>query len=368
MLTNVGSASSEDQTVPGTAMDVTRVASELSAGARLGRYAILESIGAGAMGSVYAAYDPQLDRKIALKALTAAPYGSDGSGVRDEVLREARALARLAHPNVVAVHEVDQVDGIAFIAMEFADGQTLAEWSATRRPWRGVVRVLCAAAEGLAAAHEAGIIHGDFKPSNVIVDEDGRTKVIDFGLARSVGDAATSGSSLDEGDAWRSDGDTAGTPAYMAPERFAGSPRSACADQFSFCVTAHEALVGWHPFEGETANQLAASISDGRMRKPPRDPGIPRWLLAVLIRGLAALGRRPRACAHVGDPRASGIGVGPAGLVRVTAPRTRARRHRHRHAHTHRETKVAHHPRQRPQDHRPLHRSTPAGALHILET
>ncbi|HEY6459604.1 MAG TPA: serine/threonine-protein kinase, partial [Polyangiaceae bacterium] len=197
-------------------------------GSALGRYVVLETVGAGAMGVVYAAYDPELDRKVALKVLRNDPLG-DGSA-RDatqlRLLREAQALARVAHPNVITIYDVGTIAGEVFIAMEFVAGGTLADWLAARdasAPVRPVVEMFRQAGEGLAAAHGAGLEHRDFKPDNVLVGEDERVRVTDFGLARRVGSREESAflpcSPANEGDARVTrTGALVGTPAYMAPE------------------------------------------------------------------------------------------------------------------------------------------------------
>jgi eukaryotic-like serine/threonine-protein kinase len=191
---------------------------------RLGRLVILDRIGAGAMGTVFAAYDPRLDRKVAVKVLRS----SDASA---RVRAEARALAKLAHPNVVAVYDADEVDGIVYIVMELAPGVPLRAWIGGRHGWEDVIRVMCEAGAGIAAAHAAGLVHRDIKPDNILIGED-RVRVLDFGLAH--GPASV-------------DDDGAGTPNYMAPEVLAGEPATAASDQFSFGVTFYEALYGERP-------------------------------------------------------------------------------------------------------------------------
>lgn len=181
----------------------------------VGRFTVLDHVGAGAMGAVYAAYDPVLDRRVALKVLEADA----------DVLREARALAKLAHPNVVTVHEADETDGFVFIAMELVEGEDLSTWlAAKRREPDEIVDVLRAAGEGLAAAHDAGVVHSDFKPANVLVGTD-RVRVADFGVARTGGDESSGG-----------------TPAYMAPEQRRGEAATAASDQYAFGLTLGEAL------------------------------------------------------------------------------------------------------------------------------
>jgi tetratricopeptide (TPR) repeat protein/predicted Ser/Thr protein kinase len=256
----------------------------------LGRYVVLRTLGAGAMGTVYLAYDPELDRKVALKLL----HGGESPKRRVALLREAQALAKLTHPNVVAVHDVGEHDHAVYVAMEFVEGVTLREWlSQERRSWRGVLDVFLEAGRGLQAAHRRGLIHRDFKPDNVMIADSGRVLVMDFGLARPTGEASgepdddldsISGSVLMEATL----GHVAGTPAYMAPEQAVASALTPAADQFSFCVSLWEALHGNRPFEGPTYPELLRNIADGRFRSTPADRRVPRWLRRVLVRGLRA--------------------------------------------------------------------------------
>jgi tetratricopeptide (TPR) repeat protein/predicted Ser/Thr protein kinase len=230
----------------------------------IGRFTVLDRVGAGAVGTVYAAYDPVLDRRVAIKVLARAATH------RDDLLAEARALAKLRHPNVVAVHEAGHAGDESYIAMEFVEGQTLREWlDAGDRSPAEIEDALVAAGRGLAAAHAAGIAHGDFKPHNVLVGRDG-VRVADFGMAR----LATADASNERGHG--------GTPAYMAPERLDGAPPSPAADQFAFAVTVFEAATGRRPFE-------ASSIAT--LREAMQQPlGVPR-VAAPRVRWLAAARR-----------------------------------------------------------------------------
>jgi tetratricopeptide (TPR) repeat protein len=264
--------------------------SELSSGARVGRYIVLEWLGAGGMGVVYAAYDTELDRKVALKLLRNAGAGpGDGAPIRDRLVREAQAMARLAHPNVVTVFDVGSVDDRVFIAMELVDGLTLAEWLAAERRAQGeIIAVLVAAGNGLAAAHAAGLIHRDFKPDNVLIGGDGRVRVTDFGLARLAprdlaGDAP--GTELQRSDSATRTG-LVGTLAYMAPEQYLGRAVDARADQFSFAVAAYEALHGERPFAPALADPEAQT---GRiLRPPPHGSRVPAELREPLLRALSS--------------------------------------------------------------------------------
>ncbi|MEZ4384970.1 MAG: serine/threonine-protein kinase, partial [Nannocystaceae bacterium] len=245
------------------------------------------------MGVVYAAHDPELDRKVALKLVRA---GARGSEERRRLLREAQAMARLAHPNVVAIFDVGEHSGEVFLAMELVDGETLRAWRAREHPWREVLGALVDAGRGLAAAHAKGLVHRDFKPDNVMIDGDGRVRVMDFGLARElVGDpdvapsAAALAALADDAasPALTRTGALLGTPAYMAPEQFAGAATDARTDQFALCVTMWEALYGARPFAGGSTAALARAIQSGARQPPPRDVRLPRWLRAAIERGLA---------------------------------------------------------------------------------
>jgi tetratricopeptide (TPR) repeat protein len=263
---------------------VTLVASSRSQGRVLARgdtvdrYVIGDLLGAGAMGRVYSAWEPELDRRVAIKVLHDA-------GGRDRLIKEAQAMARLNHPNIVTVHEVGSTDAGVFVAMELVDGETLRAWAAKPREWRDVVRVLVDVARGLAAVHAAGVVHRDIKPDNVIVGADGRVRLGDFGLARSG--ASTSAApppaifalgTLTGGTA------VAGTPAYMAPEVLRGGAADAASDQFSFGVMAHELLAGKRPFEGATWAALLESIETHDVR---RVPDVPAWLDDIVQRCFA---------------------------------------------------------------------------------
>jgi len=212
---------------------------QLHPGSRVGRYQILGAVGRGGMGEVYAAYHPDLDRRIALKVVHG--LGGRNRERRARLLREARAIARLSHPNVVTVHDAGTFGDRVFIAMELIDGQTIAEWlRAEPRGWQQVLDVFIAAGRGLAAAHAAGVVHRDFKPQNVMIAKTGVVRVMDFGLARfaqeEVGEPRTPGddqSTVDLGHVTRT-GAFVGTPAYMSPEQFRREKLDARSDQFSF--------------------------------------------------------------------------------------------------------------------------------------
>jgi tetratricopeptide (TPR) repeat protein len=285
--------------------DALDEAGALSRGDTVGRYVILNLVGRGGMGEVYAAYDPQLDRRIALKLLHETDLSGNSPGVgRERLLREAKAIARLSHPNVVVVHDAgaiaDPIRGErVFLAMEFIEGQTVSAWLAAEpRSWRAVRDLFVAAGEGLAAAHEAGLVHRDFKPQNVMVGRDGSVRVMDFGLASDTSEGATDGKPLDLEDVTRAPtpetvaltrtGALLGTPLYMAPEQFLARATDARTDQFSFCVALHEALYGERPFSSDSLGALVDAVLAGKVREPPAKARVPAFLRKLLLRGLAA--------------------------------------------------------------------------------
>src|SRR4051812_3784372 len=226
-------------------------------GRQLGRYLLLENAGAGGMGTVFAAYDTVLERKVALKVLTRA---ASNPGAIDRVLAEASAMARLSHPNVVTVHDVGVLEGLPYLSMELVEGTTLEVWrEQAPRSFREIARVMAAAARGLAAAHAASIVHRDVKPQNVLV-AGARVLVTDFGL-----------SVPDDGDAQPG---LAGTPAYMAPEQLRGEKVDARADVFGFCATLYELIYGAPPFPARSLDEARAHLTAGRGAPPP--PGAPR--------------------------------------------------------------------------------------------
>jgi tetratricopeptide (TPR) repeat protein len=271
-----------------TTADPHRPASarEITRGTVVGRYVVLGRIGAGGMGTVYAAYDPQLDRKVAVKVLGSA-RASDTVG-RQRMLREAQAMARLTHPNVVAVHDSGEHEGSTFIAMEYVQGRTIKAWLAEApRPWRDVLRIYCAAGRGLEAAHAAGLVHRDFKPDNVMLADDGRVLVMDFGLARADVDRTVDGrGTTDRQPVVTETAGVIGTPAYMAPEQFGGVGVAATTDQFSFCVALYEGLWGERPFTGDTVSAIAAAVTLGSLQQPGRS-AIPGRIRQAVLRGLA---------------------------------------------------------------------------------
>ncbi|MEO8846585.1 MAG: serine/threonine-protein kinase [Kofleriaceae bacterium] len=259
-------------------------------GGRLGRYLILDRVGRGGMGIVYAAYDPVLDRRIAVKLLRGS-LEDDASSGRARMEREAQALARLSHANVIIVHDVGEHDGQMYIAMELVDGTTLREW-VKQRPWREVLTAYLGAACGLGAAHGAGLVHRDFKPDNVLVGNDGAVRVTDFGLARRAGDVAELSqpvSPISSPSAFSSDltaaGTVMGTLAYMAPEQIEGKQVDERSDQCSWCIATWEAIYGEQPFVSGNLEARSTAMKSVTP-KPPAKPVLPRAVVRALQRGM----------------------------------------------------------------------------------
>ncbi|WAS94597.1 serine/threonine-protein kinase [Nannocystis punicea] len=261
---------------------------------QIGRFQVLGLIGRGGMGVVYAAYDGVLDRKVAVKVLLGEAV-RDMTTSRTRLMREAQAMARLSHPNIVTVHEVGQDHGQVFVAMEFVRGVTLDAWIEQGRPWRDVVATFVRAGRGLEAAHRAGLVHRDFKPANVMVGEDGGVKVLDFGLARATDDRTPGEPELPGHIAPASShlapitrtGAVLGTPAYMALEAHRGESSTAASDQFSFCVSLYQGLYGRSPFDTTSMATLLADLRRGRVAPPPVGTPVPARIFRALRRGLA---------------------------------------------------------------------------------
>jgi eukaryotic-like serine/threonine-protein kinase len=278
------------------------------------RYELLEQLGEGAMGVVWRAHDRALDRKVALKLLHDDLLAGEH---QERMAREARAMARLAHPNVVAVHDVGTRDGRTYLTMELVSGQPLSRWLRTPRGWPEVVALFRGVAAGLAAAHAAGVVHRDVKPSNILVGDDGRAKIADFGVAHTS--AAAPG--LDAVTISTGTGGVIGTPIYMAPECLSGEAADPRSDQFGCCAALYEALHGVRPFESTTLVGLALAIGKGPPG-PVRE--VPGWLHAICTRGLAAdpaarfSSMEALAAALDGPPRRAGrlaATIAGAGLV-----------------------------------------------------
>ena len=261
--------------------------SALAAGTSVGRFVIEAQLAAGAMGIIYRARDSMLRRNVALKLLRLADRASEDAQAR--MLREAQGLARLDHPNVVTVYETGLHDGEVFIAMELIHGVSLDRWlRAQHRGWREIAVVLAQAGQGLAAAHAAGLVHRDIKPANIMIADDRRVKVVDFGLARAVAESMPrERPSFDTTTRLTATGTLVGTPAYCAPEQLAGYEVDTASDVFSFCITCCEALFGKRPFEASTARDLLARMGDRDALVLPRTPRLPARLRALLQRGLS---------------------------------------------------------------------------------
>jgi serine/threonine protein kinase len=292
-----------------------------------GRYVVLEELGRGGMSVVYTAYDPKLDRRVALKVVQAEQLSEVH---RARLHREAQALARLSHSSVVAVYDVGDIDNDTFVAMELVDGESFRDWLKKQHTWREIVKVVVTAGRGLAAAHAAGIVHRDVKPDNIMISSSGAVKLVDFGLARDLGDrsidseemsaSSSSGSmsaqsssttsisksSRSSGtnsalplDAITQHGFVVGTPAYMPPEQHSKTPETdERSDQFSLCASLYEALYHKRPFQTSKKQALdpreAVTVADRPgtdtrtlAAPPPKDSDVPSWLWRVLERGLA---------------------------------------------------------------------------------
>ncbi len=274
----------------------------LPPGSQVGRYLILGQLGRGGMGVVYLAYDPELDRRIALKLLSTK---RDGRGSGERLLREAKALARLSHPNVVSAYDVGTIDDDVFVAMELVEGKTLKEWIQEKQPpiWRRV-KVMVAAGRGLAAAHRAGLIHRDIKADNIVVGNDGGIRVLDFGLARAAdldedktaesqdGPEVEVSRDLDSAGSWLHSpvtlaGAVMGTPGYMAPEQYLRHDLDEKSDQYSFCVTLYEALYGRRPHVARKFQELKIMVTTQPVGAPPAEAKVPARLRRIMLKGLA---------------------------------------------------------------------------------
>lgn len=292
----------EDVTMRGDAVPAppSGPGAPLRRGEAIGRYVVLEELGAGAMGRVYSAYDPRLDRRIALKQLRLEHHTQIlREGARQRLLREAQALARLGHPHVVGVHDVVLQGEDLLLAIEHVDGATLKDWAADQsHDWRARVAVLVQAAQGLSAAHRAGIVHRDFKSENVMVDTVRGAKVVDFGLARALSaDTTIETSAADlsavsveqSGSPWTTQteaGGIVGTPMYMAPEQLEGHPATPATDQYALCVTAYEVLFGRRPFDSRSLAEFAEDKSQAKIHPIATDSPVPGRIRNAILRGL----------------------------------------------------------------------------------
>jgi eukaryotic-like serine/threonine-protein kinase len=273
----------------------------LPPGTPIGRYIVLDRLGQGGMGTLYTAHDPQLQRVVAIKVLRSYA-GRDTSQTtgQQRLLREAQAMAQLSHPNVVPVYDSGPFGEGVFIAMELVRGSTLDHWVKLKpRPWREVLAVFIQAGHGLEAAHAAGLIHRDFKPANVLVGEDGRPRVTDFGLARATRsitvpdelqetpEAPSRSGPIVLDEPLTQAGSMMGSPGYMAHEQYVGAATSAATDQFSFCVALYEALYEVKPFVAKTVPDLEVVTARGEVPPAPKGSQVPGWIHRILVTGLA---------------------------------------------------------------------------------
>ncbi len=269
-------------------------------GAKIGRFLVTSQLGAGGMGVVLAAQDPLLDRKVAVKLLRPRAYGEEAAErARNRLLREAQAMAKLSHPNVLPVYDAGDLGDQVFIAMELVDGVNLGQWLKQEgRSWREVLDVFIQAGRGLVAAHRAGLVHRDFKPENVLVGRRGSVRVADFGLVGTSGAVVSTASLTNPGtptfppdtsidETLTHTGTLLGTPCYMAPEQHLGEETDTRADQFSYCIALYQALYGQRPFAVDTYEALSANVLAGNLRKPPTGSNVPTWVRDIVERGLS---------------------------------------------------------------------------------
>lgn len=275
----------------------------LGPGDSIGRYLLISELGAGGMGVVYEGFDPDLDRRVAVKLLHLGPGEAATRAARDteldqaQLMLEAQSLAKLAHPNIVAIYDVGHAHEQIYMAMELVDGVSLSDWlKRSVRPWRSIVELFVQVADGLAAAHAAKIVHRDMKPDNVIVGHDGRVRILDFGLAHEghgsqlwdpdrTGRSLNSAPSATQVDQQRHR--VAGTPSYMAPEQHAGSDTDGRSDQYALCVSLYQALYGNRPFRGHSLGELARAKLSLKLSPAKYRRRVPRWLHELVLRGLA---------------------------------------------------------------------------------
>ncbi len=274
----------EDETLPAQTSDAPRsVARPTDIPSAVGRFEIESKLGEGGMGVVLLATDPLLGRRVAIKVLR----GANDASAKRRLLREAQGTAKLAHENVIVVHEVGEHHDQVYLAMEYIAGETLKR-SQARRDWRGVLELYARAGRGLQAAHDAGLVHRDFKPDNVLVGTDGRLRVTDFGLVAATGEVPEPSARRDDSELSAKlthTGAVLGTPRYMAPEQHRGEAVDARADQFAFCVALYEALYDQQPFAGTTHAELAENVVAGRLAPPPPSE-IPDRVRDAVLRGL----------------------------------------------------------------------------------
>ncbi|MDP2275365.1 MAG: serine/threonine-protein kinase [Archangium sp.] len=270
----------------------------LAPGTPIGRYLVLDRLGQGGMGTLYTAHDPQLQRVVAIKVLRSrVDHDASQTAGQQRLLREAQAMAQLSHPNVVPVYDSGPFGEGVFIAMELVRGSTLDHWVKLKpRSWQEVLALFLQAGRGLEAAHAAGLIHRDFKPANVLVGEEGRPRVTDFGLARATRsitlpevmetpEVMNSGP-LSFEEPLTQAGSMMGSPGYMAHEQYVGAATSAATDQFSFCVALYEALYEVKPFVAKTLPDLEVVTARGEVPPAPKGSPVPGWIHRILVTGL----------------------------------------------------------------------------------
>jgi hypothetical protein len=242
---------------------------------RLGRFELEQLLGCGGMGIVFRARDPELDRPVALKL-----WNLEVDRAEIALRHEALCQARISHPNVVTIYEAGKLGDDTYLAMEYVDGMDVRRWLRRRSMvWQQTLALFIHAGRGLAAVHSRGLVHGDFKPENVLLGRDGRVLVADFGLARAVGEFE-----VENGERSKTVG---GTRAYMAPERLEGRLGNAWSDQFSLCVALWECLHGVRPFAGESAQELLMAMAVGKLQTGPAAVAVPELVRTVLRKGLS---------------------------------------------------------------------------------
>ena len=257
----------------------------LAAGTKFGPYEIQSPLGAGGMGEVYRATDTKLGRDVALKVLPGEMAQDPERLARFR--REAKALAQLDHPNIVTIYSVEECDGVHFLTMQLVEGLPLDRVIPQGGlPFEQIVEIASALGDALAAAHDKGIVHRDLKPANVMVSNEGRVKVLDFGLAKDVGASDPADATLTS-DHRTQAGMVMGTPAYMSPEQTSGRPLDHRTDIFSLGVVLHEMATGRRPFDGSSSAELVSAIL--RDNPPPvtdARPDLPSDLARIVRRCL----------------------------------------------------------------------------------
>ena len=244
---------------------------------RIGRYRILGELGRGAMGIVYKAEDPNLDRVVALKTIIVDPDSEGAGEYRKRFLLEAKAAGKLTHPNIVTTFDYGEQDGLAFLAMELLEGTDLRSRLLEESiPAAEAIEIARQVAEGLAYAHERGVVHRDIKPGNIMLNEQGQAKIMDFGLAR-----------MRAADHKTSTGMVLGTPRYMSPEQISGLPVDQRSDIFSLGIVLYEMLTGTRLFSGDDMAQVTHQITEFEHVPPTRQvPGLPAMVDFVVARAL----------------------------------------------------------------------------------